>query len=948
MRKMIFCLIVFVTASSLALAATYSPSIRWREQKTEHFVFVYSNDLSAAQLQRIQTLAEEEYQTVTRFLQSEVKSKIYFVISDQTDGFNGSTTVIPQNRVEIFLTPALNGDAAVLWDTRTQDYLRLLIHHELVHAVQINARGGVFRFLHAVFGPLFSPNLFLPPNFLEGLAVYSETTGWQGRGAGSFYDMVLRTDMLTGNAKKLDEVMVYSRPWLQGARVYLYGYKFLEHLAKTRGEAKLAELVRAAGSRFPLFVTGAFAKVYGRSVHELWRDWQKTLPDFYEKQKRDLLEDGETRATALFESGGFANHLALSPDQRTLYFQWRGIDNAQSLVALDLQTLQKRVLSQGAFVGRISVTADGRKLYYAKQDVYRQVSLVGDLYVYDLARHNEKRLTHGERVTDVAVAPDAAGVFYVTVVQGVSHLRGWNFATGEKIEMPKPHDVLIWHDPVFLPDNSALLLLGQNRAGQDRIYVWEQNSQEWQVIAPQAGWLGDLSASPSSDEIYFTSDQNGTPNVHSYHFKTGLQQRRTSVWSGAFAGVAGGEGLYYSEFSSRGFVIKKTPLASRFGRKVKLKTSRAVLQKEQAVPSVTDTDAAEGRSGQRYHPLRQLFKPYSLWPILTSDEEGFRAGLSLSGADVLLHHSYELDVSYGFASERPAYNFAYAYDRFYPTFSLNVFDENNLFEDYFVNVLTGEAEDYWQRERGFSVGLSLPLYRRLKSGMQVGVSYFFDHINSLTSGFPYSTDEASVTGYWQWYFLERTAYALWPRRGFVFEVLGERTDARLGGDYDLTQGIASLQFYVPSVFKRHVLSLLAKGGVADGDVTDAFYLGGEDSLAEFRPDNDFYPLRGYPARAFAGNRFAFGQVEYGLPLLYIDRGLTSVPFYFDSLALQGFYEIGSAWVDNAAPDFKDSAGAELQSRFKLFSVPFVWNTGLVQGLRDEGETRFYMNLKGEF
>lgn len=948
----LFIFLMFLT--SVVLAADHPPSTKWRQTKTEHFVLVYPHTSKSQIVNRILQIAEEEYVKLALLLDYQSKSKIYLVLKDNEDQFNGFTTIVPTQLIQINMATALNGSSEWLWDVRSDDYLRLLINHELTHSLHSNTRGGIYKALHFLFGQLFSPNIFFTPtNFVEGLAVYAESTLHHGRGFGTYYDMVLRSDYLENNLKKLDETMTFRRELFSGVKTYLYGYKFLNYLAETYGEETLAQLSHATGKRLPLFYSGAFKKVFKKPLETLWQDWQKTLAPYFEEQIKKLSKDGLSQGETVFQSNGLAQRLLLAKDQSTLYFIWHSQDNVETLVALNLKTNAISKLAKGTFFGNLSLSDDGKTLYYVKLKAYHHFSNYGDVYALNLANKNEKRLTHGLRTTYVsAYGPE--NLLLVTQDQGESQLVTLNTESQKMTALRKPHTDLLLHNPVVSHIDRTLYILGQNRQGQDALYTLGYEKDSWHKISLQGYWLADLAMAPSGDELFFVADGNGTPNIYAYNLKTQMQSRKTSVLSAAVYPAVSDHDIYSAQYTGKGFVVKKDQRQKSFGVSSKISKPQTIsLGADPAVENMSDSTVV-ALDSTRYNPLKTLIKPFYIVPIFGKDAQGSSLGLFFTGQDVLNHHMYQADVSYGFDAKKMSYEVLYSYSRLWPTFSIGAYDRLNLFNDFFTDTATNTTTDYLEQERGAALSMKLPLYTGYNTNLEANLSYFYADRRNFGSQnldpVPFTGQESTVALGVNFASLESTHYSLWPYRGVNLTTSVQRSDSFIGSDFDVTKVFASADLYVPGLFKRQTLMIKTKAGVAYGDAfaDSAFEMGGDASVALVRPADDFIALSGYGSRIFTGDRFAFGQISYGMPLGYIQRGLGSFPLYFDSVALVGFYEIGSAWNNSTTPTWSDAAGAELQTRFKLMGIPLMLKGKLSHGFRDRGETTFFMGMGASF
>lgn len=103
------------------------------------------------------------------------KEKIEIILSDEIDASNGFVIApfLPSLRITLFPTTPDNPMSF----SEYNDWLTLLITHELTHALHVDKGKGKVLTLRSLFGrhPLSFPNIWQPPWLLEGLATYLET-----------------------------------------------------------------------------------------------------------------------------------------------------------------------------------------------------------------------------------------------------------------------------------------------------------------------------------------------------------------------------------------------------------------------------------------------------------------------------------------------------------------------------------------------------------------------------------------------------------------------------------------------------------------------------------------------------------------------------------------------------------------------------------------------------
>jgi hypothetical protein len=218
----------------------FPPGLRWNQIETEHFAIVFDEQYRET-ARKVAALAEPIHQNVTEFLHYTPTSKTYIVLTDYMDYSNGYATPIPNNRIVLYLREPGAGDA--FFGLRSPDWLSLVFTHEYTHIVQLDMVDKWNVPLRKIFGRIVFPNAMLPMWMIEGLAVYAETKFQDGRGHHPQYDMMMRTEILDENLKKLDQMAARGlRKWPMGTICYLYGYFFMQYLADTYGEEGIVQL----------------------------------------------------------------------------------------------------------------------------------------------------------------------------------------------------------------------------------------------------------------------------------------------------------------------------------------------------------------------------------------------------------------------------------------------------------------------------------------------------------------------------------------------------------------------------------------------------------------------------------------------------------------------------------------------------------------------------------
>ena len=265
----------------LALCATTPahaqtvPNAHWRTLETEHFHIHFTPALEPA-ARRAAVSAEHAYAQLAARLHPP-RGPIDLVIADNVDFANGSTTPFPTNRIIVYAHPPLDDIALRYYD----DWLRLVITHELTHVFHLDRTRGWWRLAQHVFGraPLLFPNLYQPGWVTEGLAVYfeSDLTGF-GRVEGTYESMIIASTARDAGVPGIDRWSLATTRYPYGDIAYGGGALFTDYLARTRGDSSIRRFVeRSSGTTIPFRLDHMARQGFGISYSDAWRHWRDSL-----------------------------------------------------------------------------------------------------------------------------------------------------------------------------------------------------------------------------------------------------------------------------------------------------------------------------------------------------------------------------------------------------------------------------------------------------------------------------------------------------------------------------------------------------------------------------------------------------------------------------------------------------------------------------------------------
>ncbi len=949
-----------------ANAKKFPSGLDWKQIETDHFVIIYDEHLREAAL-HVAGIAEPIHQDVTEFLRHTPGSKTYIVLTDHVDYSNGYASPLPQNTIVLYLRePGAGGPFFALG---APDWLSLVLTHEYTHIVHIDMADGLWGLIRKVFGRVSFPNISLPMWMIEGLAVYTETKWQNGRGHQPEYEMMIRTAIVEGHFKRLDQMAAIGlRTWPMGTVYYLYGYFFYQFLAETYGEETLVKMNRLNSKKLPIFGGDIFEKTYDdKDVKTLWKEWREAMRERYNEQLEAIRAEPVTESTPLSATGYYTTSPLFSPDGRYVYYVEMGRENyAPTLVLYDLTSRERLHLTEG-ISGAFTLSADGRTIYFSKIDVYQTFFEYSDLYELDVSSREVRRLTRGRRAADPAISPDGNTLVFTTTEAGMMSLMRMNLETGTVTPIFEPDDHTQFAHPVFSSDGTRIAVQIWKKGGYQDVYVMNRDGSGLTALTFDRATDSSPVWGPKDEYIFFGSDRTGIPNIFACELDTKTLYQMTNVLTGAFNPSVNQDGtkLVFEHYSSRGMDIHLTDLNLEAGKdwNIPLPPLKGGMTPggqtaQKILPQAPKSPLEGGQGGvpideneRKYSPFPSVLPAFWL-PSWEVDEEGYKLGIMTSGQDVLRQHRYLLYGEYGIENERMGWIAQYTNEQFYPTITLFGSDRADVAPDTFRDA-DDEEVDYWQREQMGGIEIGVPLYVSRNTELSLTTGYRYKQLESLeedVSGWQPVPDEGTLSGIsagLRLQHLKSSIYAISPEAGITSEVTYRHDDEELGSDFTLDTVVGDSRLYLSNpAFSHHVLAFRAVGGMSDGDTLSQgiFRLGGtwiESRMASLNEQSFF--LRGYEDDAFYGNRFALGSVEYRFPFWYPQRGIGNGWFFFDSLVGVVFYDIGNAWDgETEFEDFKHGVGGEFRLNFGLQygALPLTARLGYAHGLDDDlGESQ---------
>ena len=891
----VVCQLVCVALSSPAGAQ--APDEHWRTIRTPHFDVHFPADLESV-ARRGAGSAERAYGRLAPQLRP-ARGRIDLVVTDHVDYSNGYAYVSPSPRMVIFARPPV--------DDRTlrfrEDWLDLVVQHELVHVFQLDRTRGWWRAAQMVFGrqPLLFPNMWAPSWLLEGLAVHYESElGDGGRIEGLSHVPYVNAAALDDRLPRFGAWSVATLDFPGGSNAYIYGSFLVQAMDARGGEGSVERFVeRTSGRLVPWSFERAARRDFGTTFAAQWRLFADSL------RRAVSLAEPRPATTARTAAAWFTR------------FPRRASDGSIWFVASDgrdVAGLYRQSPEPGAAPVRIArrntlepnvALRDGRVIFAQSEwtDPWR---LRADLWIRE-ADGRERQLTHGARL----FAPDAraadGAIVAVQNVPGTTRLVRVD-ARGAVTPITSASLDTTWSAPRWSHDGASMVATRWVHGGTMAIVLLDSLGRAPRVLAAARATIDEPSFSLDDRTVFFSVNGTGTATVWAVDVATGaLSPGTPGATSMDSPEPTGSASLAAIETRGRGERLVSTGIP----------TPRAGA----ALPTIPDTrpspvsDSATG-AVQRYHPLRQLVPRYWLPNIETSDENRTRWGALIAGADIVGRHSYTAVAMYEPVRRETTGSVAYRYAGFgLPLIDLEArqtIDHTGLVDSASapVGVLARRrrfvgASVTWlhQRVRNMAVvsgGAELELrdFTTDPAGLigQLGMPLFLQTLKyptlSLSAGWSNTRSPILAFGREDGIGISGSARLRWR----TDDPTATRSTTYIG----MLGGYKSLGF-IPGP-AHHVLALRGVVGTSDEKTNTQLEAGGvSGASAEIAPGlvvgdvrRNFY-VRGFAPAAQRGIRAVAGSAEWRAPLFTPGWGRGFVPFFAQRLSATAFADAGAAW-----------------------------------------------------
>jgi len=854
----VLCSFVLAWLVGLGAAQAGNPDLRWRTIETEHFfIHYYAGEEEAAD--RVAMIAERAYDELSMGWGHRVFLKTHITLTDTQDTANGRATAVPFPQITAYATAPEALSVLEAYD----DWLDILITHELVHVVHLDTVHGLSRLVNAVLGfgvlgKVTAPNILQPRWVVEGVATMEESRkSSQGRRHSAQFDAFIRMAVLDGQFQTLDQVSSGARIWPHGSSVYLYGVHFMHYIGAHYGFDKIRELSHVYATQIvPFGINRAMKKVVGVDFHQLWKEFKADTIRRFEAQARRIRSRGLRQGVRLTYSGEATRYPFWSADDRWIYFfkadghreeglkrirasggrirEGRGI--GRQGVDVDVEhVIDIEDVSEGSFVG---ATGD---VVFDMTGVYDNRYRWNDLYRYNGGDPKDaEQLTFGMRATEPHVSPDGRTVVFRRNDLAQSRLAFLDLASGDVEEVAPISKIGQVYTPRFSPDGTQVAFSAWREGGYRDIYVYTRATGEIERITADRNMDISPSWSPDGRYIVFSSDRDNVFNVHVYDTQTKLVEQVSNVLGGAFEPMVSHDGtkVAYIGYSAYGYDLWVMQFDAEKWLPAMSPISALPIAEDPKVPLPGSGGRPPSLASKRYQPIKTMYpRGIAISTIsLLATSGGNALQLTTTLSDVVGLHELSGSFNYLFSERIATGGVSYTIRRLYPNFTV-AFTRGHAVRNQYTRYLydrnaepgTYENTGYREQSTGVDVVMGIPVLRHARHNAEASVSYSWTRAKNLDaddeaidpnapiSSLPEVGDFAAVSLAMS-YSNESDGlnrFSFGPERGRAARIGLTIFDEKLGGDYGDLQVSAVYRENIPMPWRGHqTLSLSVEGGAS--------------------------------------------------------------------------------------------------------------------------------------
>ncbi len=937
------------------------PQLQWQSFDTGHCTVHFHNGTKNTAL-IVGKIAEEIYPHITKLYNYEPDGKIHFVIKDTDDYSNGGAFFL-DNKIEIW---ASNLDYIM---RGTRNWLRDVVTHEFAHMVSIQnmiksnltfpygflqvfsyekeRRKDVVRgFPNGIVSyPLSSINI--PIWFAEGTA--------QHQADGSRYDyrdphreMILRDRILYDRMLTYNEMTVFGKSSHGNESVYNLGFSFIDYLTNRFGEQILEQITEASSKWNAYTFEGVLKDVIGLPADTLYAQWMDSLQNVYTERTASIRAN-PVKGSPVEKEGSANLYPVWSADgSKIAYVSNRGQDyfSINRLIIYDKQSKKKTAVAN-KISSSLSWSPDGRYIAYSRQERDSYGSAYNDLFLYDLQKEEEIRLTRYLRGSNPDFSHDGKKLVFVSATNGLHQMNIYHLPERFDVEFNKTlyfdietgalteqkdnderllrkvefrggkiEQVLQFTDtrqiyhPRWSPDDAQIIFDTAIEYGRN-LAVYEIKEKSFDFFLKAEEELRYPFFDPGGDFLYYAASTTGIYNIYRYDLQSGAGELLTNVTGGAMMPSVNQAGeLVYACYDSLGYHIYEISQPEALDR------SQAEYDPNY-IASIPDKNFDNTiTENPEIRPYKQTFTPIHLLPRIMIDYGTVKPGLYLFSGDMLNKYLLLGGAAINSNLDYDLYGY-FEVNEFKPSLFVEVFNmsaniddklEIERGEDYVLTYDMDVNFDLTEARVGanfnpwhflnFEAAL---LWRNYKA--KIHYNELYDPVKKRWEP-PFTFHYTYLKGYaLEWRIIADLITpgidkAINPTAGryiyfkhsyessdFLDDFALQATRAEIFKNYSYNQFDLNWEEYFENpLMNDHAIGLHLRAGYIDRKVDGFFHLYGGGLLG----------MKGYSFFSMEGRHKLIGTLSYRFPLFKnIDALIGHV--YFDKIFFGVFYQYGNTW-----------------------------------------------------
>lgn len=666
------------TVSASAQAPGFSQGA-WKRVETEHFLFLYPEELSDWTLSVARRM-EAVHAAVTSFIGWVPEDRATVLVDDPGNVSNGSTNPGPL----LYVWPTPPDARSMVGENR--GWGEILAVHEFAHAVHLTrpSRNPVQRFLWRLAPIPLTPLMLETPRWVaEGYATYVEgmLTG-SGRPHGVWRPAVLRTWALEGQLPTYDAVSG-TRGYLGGAMAYLMGSAYLEWLVdrEGRGSDTLQDLWARMTARERRSFSQAFKGVFGAPPDELYGFFtvevtERALEVRTAVEAAGGVVDGNLFQRLSWSTGDPAvspdgNHLALALASEESPTRIVVMSSSPDTVSTREKEHQAEILRKdpedvapvrripraqrheatlwpdfGHAYGKPRWLPDGRGILVTRDVEVQNQRLRPELFLWEWETGVVRQITRGEAIREADPASDGSWAAGLRCLEGTCDIVRVDLGSGAVSTLASSDLLSPYAHPRLSPD-SRTIVASRHVNGDWRLVAMDSDGSHERFLGPDDGAARfDAEFLPDGRRLVLSSSRGGVPNLELLDLASGRILPLTRVLGAAAAPAPPpepGGPIFFLSLHSRGWDLRRIAPEDAAGLLpwVNPRLAPAAVVGTQEEPSFSAGPLGPVRG---YGLGPRLF---SYFPMVSFAEEGNGGGIALTRTDPIGRFTWQLRGMYG-------------------------------------------------------------------------------------------------------------------------------------------------------------------------------------------------------------------------------------------------------------------------------------------------------------